>query len=80
MWFVYMLILGFWFWYFGVVKVDLGSGRIVGWCRFVLGCFGSELCFVFWSREVGVVEDDGYVVMYYYDENMGEVELFVIDV
>lgn len=77
--FAYMSISGPWPRYSGVAKVDLGSGRIAGWRRFAPGCFGSEPCFVPRSREVGVAEDDGHVVMYYHDENTGEAELLVID-
>ncbi|XP_043720518.1 probable carotenoid cleavage dioxygenase 4, chloroplastic [Telopea speciosissima] len=69
----------------GVVKLDLSGSehreRTVACRMFGEGCYGGEPFFV--AREPGnshvEAEDDGYVVTFMHDENIGESKFLVMD-
>ncbi|KAK9094304.1 hypothetical protein Scep_025773 [Stephania cephalantha] len=68
----------------GVVKLDWSEGehkdRIVGCRMFGEGCYGGEPYFVGKSEsDLDEDEDDGYVVSYVHDENVGESKFLVMD-
>ncbi|KAK9145359.1 hypothetical protein Sjap_005262 [Stephania japonica] len=68
----------------GVVKLDWSEGehkdRIVGCRMYGEGCYGGEPFFVGKSEsDLDEDEDDGYVVSYVHDENVGESKFLVMD-
>nr|UOL49148.1 carotenoid cleavage dioxygenase 4 [Chelidonium majus] len=69
----------------GVVKLDVGDEHeqndcTVGCRMFGSGCYGGEPFYVAKEPEnLDADEDDGYVVTYVHDENLGESKFLVMD-